>query len=279
LLYLFSIKFPIGRKIVSFGRILINRMDLKNIITIAKYTIDFEFRRFLPHTILFLGMVFVAISSTFNFFGLKFQERVFYDISLTLIGLLLLILAISLGVSNIAFEIERKIIYTFISKPLSRDQYFIGKFLGTSFFLFFAFLLFSFETFLIVYFYTKKLMFIIFAALGLQLIKSMIILAFTMILSIYVSAPVNITLTLLFYTFSELSVLYVSTISEGILQKILLFIKLLFPYFDYFNITQAVVFTGIPLNPWYVFFAFIYGISYIIFFLSICNLLFSTKEL
>ncbi|MFN3995407.1 MAG: hypothetical protein ACK4GR_02615 [bacterium] len=253
---------------------------MEKILNIARYTVDFEFRRFLPHTIVFLGLVFVGVSSTFNFFGLKFQERVFYDISLTLIGIFLLILSISLGISNIAYEMERKIIYTFITKPLSRDQYFIGKFLGTGFFLFFAYLLFSLETFLIVYFYTKKTMFIIFAALGLQLIKSLIILAFTMLLSLFVSAPINITLTLLFYTFCELSILYVSTISEGILQKILFIIKLLLPYFDYFNINQGVVFAaGTPINPWYVFFAFIYGISYIVFFLSFSTLIFSKKEL
>ncbi|MCS6955340.1 MAG: ABC transporter permease [Candidatus Calescibacterium sp.] len=254
-------------------------MWISKTLTIAKYTIDFEFRRFLPHTIIFLGLIFVGISSTFNFFGMKFQERVFYDISLTLIGIFLVILSISLGISNIAYEIERRIIYTFLSKPISRDQYFIGKFLGTSFFLLFAYLIFSLECFLIVYFYTKKLMFIIFAALGLQLLKSTIILAFTMLLSIFVSSPVNITLTLLFYTFCELSVLYVSTISEGITQKILLYTKLLLPYFDYFNINQGIVFSvGTPINPWYIFFAFIYGISYLLFFLSLCNLIFSKKE-
>jgi len=253
---------------------------MNKILAIAKYTIDFEFRRFLPHTIVFLGLVFVGLSSTFNFFGLKFQERVFYDISLTLIGIFLMVLAISLGISNIAYEIERKIIYTFITKPISRDQYFFGKFLGTSFFLLFAYLLFSLEAFLIVFFYTHKFMYIIFAALGLQFVKSMIILALTMLLSLYVSPPINITLTLLFYTFSEFSVLYISTISEGIIQKALLFIKLfVLPYFDYLNITQGVVFSGIPINSWYVFFAFTYGISYLLFLLSICNYLFSKKEL
>ncbi|MCS7165867.1 MAG: ABC transporter permease subunit [Candidatus Calescibacterium sp.] len=267
-----------GSKKIIKTEIMLNKLG--KTIAIAKYTIDFEFRRFLPHTIVFLGLVFVGISSSFNFFGMRFQERVFYDISLTLIGIFLLILAISLGISNIAHEIERRIVYTFLSKPISRDEYFVGKFLGTSFFLFFAYLLFSIECFLIVYFYTKKLVLIIFAALGLQLIKSMIILAFCMLLSIFVSSPVNITLTLLFYTFCELSVLYVSTISEGILQKILLYTKLFLPYFDYLNITQGVVFAaGTPINPWYVFFAFIYGICYIIFFLSLCNLIFSKKEL
>lgn len=255
-------------------------INVNKILTIARYTIDFEFRRFLPHSILFLGLIFVGISSSFNFFGLKFQERVFYDISLTLIGIFLLILAISLGISNIAYEMERKIIYTFVTKPLSREQYFIGKFLGTGFFLLFAYLLFSLETFLIVYFYTHKLMFIIFAALGLQLLKSLIILAFTMLLSLFVSSPINITLTLLFYTFCELSILYISTISEGYLRKILFITKLLLPYFDYFNINQGIVFSAsTPINPWYVFFAFIYGVSYIIFLLSLSTLIFNKKEL
>ncbi|MEN3015621.1 MAG: ABC transporter permease subunit [bacterium] len=252
----------------------------KNLLAIASYTIDYEFRRFLPHTIVFGGLVFVGASSTFNFFGLKFQERVFYDLSLTLIGVLLVVLALSLGVSNISQEIERRIVYTFISKPLSRDQYFIGKFLGTSFFLFFAYVLFSLEVFFIVYFYTSKMKFIVFAALGLQLVKSMILLAFTMLLSIFVTAPITIASTLLFYVFCEASVLYVSTISEGIFRDILLFIKLLLPYFDYLNINQGIIFEkGAPVNIWYVFFAFIYGVSYLIFFLSLSTLLFSKKEL
>lgn len=252
---------------------------MNNILQIAKYTIAFEFKRFLPHTIVLFGIIFIFLSASVNFFGLKFQERVFFDLSLTAVGWFMIILAISLGISNIASEIERKIIYTFITKPINREQYFLGKFLGIVFFLFLAFLIFSLEIFFIEYFYTKKTLFIIFSAIFLQFLKSCIVLSFTMILSLYVSSPINISLTLLFFVFSEMSILYVSAF-EGIIKKIMLFLKLALPYFDYFNINQAIVFAASgSAHPIYILSAIVYGFSYLLFFLTLGTLLFYKKEL
>ncbi|MGB9638269.1 MAG: hypothetical protein ACP5O4_02670 [bacterium] len=256
-----------------------NNIFLNNIFQMMKYTISFEFKRFLPHTIVLFGIIFIFLSASVNFFGLKFQERVFFDLSLTLVGWFMIILAISLGISNIASEIERKIIYTFITKPISREQYFLGKFLGIVFFLFLAFIIFSFEIFFIDYFYTKKMLFIIFSAIFLQFLKACIILSFTMILSLYVSSPINISLTLLFFVFSEMSILYASAF-EGITKKIILFLKLALPYFDYFNINQAIVFSASGnAHPIYILSAIIYGISYLIFLLTLGTILFYKKEL
>ncbi len=252
---------------------------MNNILQIAKYTIAFEFKRFLPHTIVLFGIIFIFLSASVNFFGLKFQERVFFDLSLTTVGWFMIILAISLGISNIASEIERKIIYTFITKPINREQYFLGKFLGIVFFLFLAFLIFSLEIFFIEYFYTKKTLFIIFSAIFLQFLKACIVLSFTMILSLYVSSPINISLTLLFFVFSEMSILYVSAF-EGIIKKIMLFLKLALPYFDYFNINQAIVFAASgSAHPIYILSAIVYGFSYLLFFLTLGTLLFYKKEL
>ena len=252
---------------------------MNNILQIAKYTIAFEFKRFLPHTIVLFGIIFIFLSASVNFFGLKFQERVFFDLSLTTVGWFMIILAISLGISNIASEIERKIIYTFITKPINREQYFLGKFLGIVFFLFLAFLIFSLEIFFIEYFYTKKTLSIIFAAIFLQFLKACIVLSFTMILSLYVSSPINISLTLLFFVFSEMSILYVSAF-EGIIKKIMLFLKLALPYFDYFNINQAIVFAASgSAHPIYILSAIVYGFSYLLFFLTLGTLLFYKKEL
>jgi len=252
---------------------------MNNIIQIAKYTIFFEFKRFLPHTIVLFGIIFIFLSSSMNFFGLKFQERVFFDLSLTMVGWFMIVLAVSLGISNIANEIEKKIIYSFITKPISREQYFLGKFLGIAIFLFLAFTIFSIEIFFIDYFYTKKMLFIIFPAIFLQFLKSCIILSFTMILSLYVSSPINISLTLLFFVFSEMSILYASAF-EGIAKQIILFLKLALPYFDYFNINQAIVFAASgSVHPIYILSAIIYGISYLIFFLTLGSFLFYKKEL
>jgi len=247
--------------------------QLKNVLTIAKLTIEQEIRRQLLYAIFFFAFIYIFLIATLNFFGLSFQERIYFDFGLTGLGWFLVLLSITLSLNSISQEIENKSLYTILSRPITRTQYALGKFLGVSFFLFLAWVIFTLEI-IVVYLWMKHevtwttigLSPLIIGATGLQLIKSMIISLVVFIFSLYVKGPVNFSLTLLFFTISELSMAYMKVMEENIgkIAKLFWVIKIALPYFDFFNINQAVVFRE-KVTWWYILGASIYGLVYILF--------------
>jgi ABC-type transport system involved in multi-copper enzyme maturation permease subunit len=58
------------------------------------------------------------------------SDRILQDIGLAAIRLLGVALAIFVGIQLIYKEVERKTVYTILSKPISRAEFLLGKFLG-----------------------------------------------------------------------------------------------------------------------------------------------------
>ena len=253
---------------------------LGKILAIVRYTIYSESRRFLPHVIVAFGLVIPILVGGMNFFGLKFQERVFLDITLTAIGWVLVILAISLGISLVAAEIEQRAVYTFVTKPIARWHYMVGKFLGAMVFLVLAAAVFAADVVGVIYFQEGIVLWQAAAAIGLQLIKACIILALVLLLSMVTTPPVNISLTMLVFSIGEMPVIYLANISEP-LKSLLIAAKLyILPYLDYLNINQAVVFHAVEkISGLYIAAAAGYGLAYAAMLLALAALIFETKEL
>ncbi len=247
---------------------------LNNVLAITGITIEQELRKQLMYAILFFAFIYIFLIATMNFFGLSFQERIYFDFGLTGLGWFLVLLSITLSINSISQEIESKTIYSLISRPISRTQYALGKFLGVAFFLFLAWLIFTLEI-IAVYIWMKhditwtqigglspKLI----GATWLQLEKSLLISLFVFIMSLFVKGPVNFSLTMLFFVLSELSMAYTKVMEESIgkLAKVFWILKLILPYFDFFNINQAVVFQE-KVTWWYILGVTVYGFVYIAF--------------
>ena len=75
--------------------------------------------------------VFVLVSSlVIGPLSLGEQVRITQDIGLASISLLCFMIAILVGTSIVHREIDRRTIYTVISKPVERWEFIVGKFLG-----------------------------------------------------------------------------------------------------------------------------------------------------
>lgn len=98
--------------------------------TIAHNTIRELVRNKFFSLILFLGVVFIALSFALKTLALGELERVLYDFWLSFIELTGLAVILFLGWGMIAREIEGRTIFLMLSKPISRSSIFLGKFLG-----------------------------------------------------------------------------------------------------------------------------------------------------
>lgn len=109
--------------------------------------------------------VFILISASiflylfvpiFSFLSMREIKETSITLSLTLNSFILLLLAILGGVSTIWRDIEKRHLYTLLSNPVSRVDYFLGRFFGFSFIMF-VITLFNFLVALIVSFVSYKL--------------------------------------------------------------------------------------------------------------------------
>lgn len=84
----------------------------------------------------FFAVAIFLFSMVLGELSLYEQERVIRDVGMTFLMIMGIALAIYTGVGMLHKEIDRRIIYTILSKPVRRYQVIIGKFIGISFTLF-----------------------------------------------------------------------------------------------------------------------------------------------
>lgn len=84
------------------------------------------------------NLVFFALAMTFSGLILRDiaimqDEKILKDLALAAIDLFGNAMAIFLGVGLVSKEIERRSLYPLLAKPLSRDEFLVGKYLGLAF--------------------------------------------------------------------------------------------------------------------------------------------------
>jgi ABC-type transport system involved in multi-copper enzyme maturation permease subunit len=98
---------------------------------LTKNTLLEAFRNKLFYGVLFFALLALSSTGVFGALSLHQEQRVFNDLVLFASVLFLAGLTIYQGGRTIHREIESRTIFTVISKPVSRAQFIIGKYLGS----------------------------------------------------------------------------------------------------------------------------------------------------
>lgn len=100
------------------------------ILSIAKTTLGEAIRRRVLLVILLIGVLFLAIAPALEALSPRQELTVLRALTLGIIQLTSAVIAVVLTVYLIPNEIERRTIYTILSKPVRRWQFLVGKYLG-----------------------------------------------------------------------------------------------------------------------------------------------------
>ncbi|MFP6564704.1 MAG: ABC transporter permease [Myxococcota bacterium] len=103
------------------------------IATLAENTVRQAIRSRLLYTLLFFGLVMIATSVAVSSLSYVESERIVQDVGFAAIRIFGVGIAIFVGVGLIHDEIERRTLYTLLSKPVSRMEFIAGKYLGLLF--------------------------------------------------------------------------------------------------------------------------------------------------
>lgn len=103
---------------------------MRPILAIASTTLGEAIRRRVLLIILLLGLLFTAIAPALQVLSARDDTSVLLSVTLGIVKLTSAAIAVVLTVYLIPNEIERRTIYTILSKPVQRWQFLLGKFFG-----------------------------------------------------------------------------------------------------------------------------------------------------
>jgi len=103
---------------------------------IATTTFQEAIRRRWMSALLAFALVMLALSTFFTWMQPGEEEKFLRDFGMGFIIIITLLMAIFLGVALVPPEIERRTIFTILSKPVDRLEFLLGKFLGLALTLF-----------------------------------------------------------------------------------------------------------------------------------------------
>ena len=103
---------------------------MSRLVAIALNTFREAVRDRILYGIVFFGLAFLLFNLVLGELSLHQEERVLTDVGLAGISLFSVVIAVFLGVSLLFKEIEKKTLYTVLSKPVRRWEFIFGKFLG-----------------------------------------------------------------------------------------------------------------------------------------------------
>jgi ABC-type transport system involved in multi-copper enzyme maturation permease subunit len=83
-----------------------------------------------PLMIVAFGVLLTSASYLISQMTAGQDIKIIKDLGLAALSILGLLIAVFIGIGLVAKEVERKSIYSVLSKPVSREQYLVGKYLG-----------------------------------------------------------------------------------------------------------------------------------------------------
>jgi len=103
---------------------------MSTIFTLARGTFEESIRRKILNVFLFVALAVMVVGFAFMSFTTREQLVIIKSMGLGIIGIAGVFISVILGINLVPTEIEKRTIYTILSKPVTRYEFLVGKFLG-----------------------------------------------------------------------------------------------------------------------------------------------------
>ena len=103
---------------------------MSRVLIIARMTFTEAVRDKILYSVLVFALAMIGSSTVLVTLSVGGEARIVKDLGLTCITVFGVIIATFIGISLVSREIERRTIFTLLSKPVRRAEFLVGKFLG-----------------------------------------------------------------------------------------------------------------------------------------------------
>lgn len=100
------------------------------ILAVASVTVREALRRKLQVNLLLFALLLLAVSAVVSSLTLGEAHRIASDLGLTAMEAMGSLIAVFLGAGAVAGDVERRVLYPIVAKPIARAEYLLGRYLG-----------------------------------------------------------------------------------------------------------------------------------------------------
>lgn len=249
------------------------------VISIALNTFRENLRDKLLYNLLIFALLMIGSSLILMRLTLGEFHRLILDIGLGSINFFGVLIAIFVGIGLVSKEIEKKTIYTIVSKPVARFQFLLGKYLGLSLTLLINTAIMAGGLLAVLYVQEVPIHAVLFKALGLIVVEFMVITAVALLFSTFSSATFSAIFTLALYVIGHLTP-DLKAFGEkmgGLEKTILEGMYYVLPNLDRFNLKGHVTHQlDVPAGDLLV--IGLYGMAYTAFLLTVASVIFQRRD-
>jgi ABC-type transport system involved in multi-copper enzyme maturation permease subunit len=208
------------------------------------------------------------------------KVKIIKDVGLGSISLFGMLMAILIGTGLVYKEIDKKTIFTLISKPIHRWQFLLGKFFGLVLTLFIMVLLMSFIFLVIVFLNTSKIEGRLLLAVLFIFIELVLITAVAIFFSCFSTPILSSLFSVSFYLIGHFSwglQTLIQKTKPGATKVLIQGIYALLPDLENFNFKTEVVY-GLTVDPKFYLYSAVYGLVYTSFVLVLATIIFRKRD-
>ena len=248
---------------------------------IAYNTFKETIRDKILYNVLLFALGFAILSGIVSQWSLNQEEKVMQDFGLTIISVFGILIAVFIGIGLLYKELDKRTIYTVLSKPISRAQFLWGKYFGLIMTLAINFSLMALGLLTVLWLFTGLVNMKLLIAVGMIFVQMSILVAVSLFFAVYASPVVSAVLTLFVFLAGNYSA-DITVLSPGVDNPVFISIlNVLFyimPNFSLLNINSQIV-HGLPLNYIEIFWSIIYSVAYSSVLLIFASMIFQRKNL
>ena len=175
------------------------------ILSIAINTFRENLREKLLYNLLFFALLMIGSSILLSRITLGDYHRLILDLGLASINLFGVLIAIFVGIGLVSKEVDRKTIYTIVSKPIPRYEFLLGKYCGLVITLFANTVVMVVGLLIVLQVMDVPITSLVFKSLALIFLELMVITAVAVLFSTFTSATLSAIFTLAVYVIGHLS--------------------------------------------------------------------------
>lgn len=247
---------------------------------IASNTFKETVRDRILYLLLFFGVVFIAFSRLLALLTVGDRVKIIKDVGLSSLSLFGALMAIVIGTGLVYKEIDKKTIYTLLSKPIYRYQFILGKFYGLVLTLFLMLLLMSLIFLIVVFLHTFQIEWKMLIAVFFIFLELLLITSVALLFSCFSTPILSSIFSLSFYLIGHVSwglETLIQKVKPGFGKTVAQILYTFLPDLENFNFKTEVVHNlPIPLNIYIS--SILYGIFYTLFMLVLAMLVFRRRD-
>ncbi|MFC2166555.1 ABC transporter permease [Acidobacteriota bacterium] len=242
------------------------------------------FREAIRDRVLYLLLFFALASLLFSrllaLLTVGDRIKIVTDVGLASISLFGALMAILMGTGLVYKEIDKKTIYTLLSKPIHRHQFLLGKYFGLVLTLFVMLSLMTVIFFVIYYLHALRIEWTLLIAILYIFLELCLITAVALFFSCFSTPILSSIFSLAFYFIGHLSwgleTLF-DKMTPGVGKVTARILYTFLPDLENFNFKTEIV-HHLPISPQVLIYSTLYGIFYTVFVLFLAILVFRKRD-